>query len=286
MRVVFTVVSVQSKMNRYEYTWNELADMHLAYGAALGNSAEARRIYHLWYPYRTLPARQMFVNIDQRLRDSGSLSANMRDTGRPRQVRIPDFDEDVLNAFEEYPSTSTRKVAHQMGVDRRLVWNVLHENDLHPYHKQRVQALSPGDYPLRVEFCDWFLAETDQNPAFPGLVLFTDETSFTREGMFNTHNNHVWVHENPHATFVHGHQERFAVNLWAGIIGNNLIGPYILPPRLDGRTYLMFLQEVLPELLEDLPLADRRTIWFQHDGAPAYFAAAPRNHMTAMFGHR
>jgi hypothetical protein len=35
--------------------------------------------------------------------------------------------------------------------------------------------------------------------------------------------------ENPHKTKVFGEQHRYSVNFWAGVLGDNLIGPYILP---------------------------------------------------------
>ncbi|KAJ4438002.1 hypothetical protein ANN_13941 [Periplaneta americana] len=36
---------------------------------------------------------------------------------------------------------------------------LLKEYQLYPYHLQRVQALSPADYPARVRFCQWFLQQ-------------------------------------------------------------------------------------------------------------------------------
>ena len=89
--------------------------------------------------------------------------------------------------------------------------------------------------------------------------------------MFNAHNSHVWSQLNPHETFVHHHQVRFSVNIWAGIIGDHLIGPYLLPPRLNGKIYKIFLEETLPDLMDDLPLAVRQDMWFQQDGAPAHY---------------
>lgn len=274
-------------MNRNnEYTWEELADMHLAFGAAGGNSALARRMYQERYPNRRLPNRRTFVNVDQRLRETGSLQSRMYDTGRNRSVRTPQFEEEVLERFEDNPSTSTRIVAHELRVNSRLVWNVVHDNGLHPFHRQKVQALGPNDFPARLAFVNWFLQQRALQPEFPALVLFTDEASFSREGIVNTHNNHVWAEDNPHATFIHGHQERFTVNLWAGILNDFLIGPYLMPPRLNGHNYLVFLQQVLPELMEDVPLAIRRVMWFQHDGAPAHFTAEVRNHLTQTFDNR
>jgi hypothetical protein len=49
-----------------------------------------------------------------------------------------------------------------------------------------------------------------------------------------------------------------------------LIGPVILEDRMTGQNYLQFLQNELPEQLEDVHLATRIAMYFQHDGAPHY----------------
>jgi hypothetical protein len=79
---------------------------------------------------------------------------------------------------------------------------------------------------------------------FPMFVLFSDEATFTREGIFNSRNSHVWAEENPRGTLSRGRQEHFGVNVWAGIVGEQLIGPYILPPHLNGHIYLTFLRDL------------------------------------------
>jgi hypothetical protein len=42
--------------------------------------------------------------------------------------------------------------------------------------------------------------------------------------------------------------------MWVSIIGNCVVGPNLLPNCLNGPPYCVFLQEVLPVLLEDVPL--------------------------------
>jgi hypothetical protein len=74
--------------------------------------------------------------------------------------------------------------------------------------------------------------------------------------------------------------------VWAGIIGNCVVGPYLLSDRLNGPAYCVFLQEVLPVLLEDVPLAVRRDMWFQHDWAPAHFSAQTQQHLNTLFPDR
>lgn len=66
----------------------------------------------------------------------------------------------------------------------------------------------------------------------------------------NFHNNHVWVEENPHAITETNYQHQFSVNVWVGIVGDFLIGPHFLPPRLNGQEYRNFLESILSGLLE------------------------------------
>ena len=39
------------------------------------------------------------------------------------------------------PRLSTRKIASRVGLSHMQVWRTLHEEDLYPYHDQRVQHL-------------------------------------------------------------------------------------------------------------------------------------------------
>jgi hypothetical protein len=48
----------------------------------------------------------------------------------------------------------------------------------------------------------------------------------------------------------------------------------------------VFVEEKLVEMLEEIPLAFRRNMWFQHDGAAAHFAHHVRKHLTATYSDR
>jgi len=91
---------------------------------------------------------------------------------------------------------------------------------------------------------------------------------------------------NPQAAFVHCHQKCFVVSVWANIMHDSLIGPYVLPSRLSAHIYWVFLEEMLPELLEDISLALRRNMWFQHDGAAGHWARQVPEHLTANYKDR
>ncbi|GBN96425.1 hypothetical protein AVEN_170718-1 [Araneus ventricosus] len=105
---------------------------------------------------------------------------------------------------------------------------------------------------------------------------------------FNSHNFHVWSEENPRATRTLAAQEWFSVNVWAGIVRDHLVGPYLLPERLTGANYLIFLQQVVPQLLDDAHVtsAMRSSMRFQHDGAPAHYSIDVRLHLNATYGQQ
>ena len=169
------------------------------------------RMYQRRFPNRRLP----FSSLHRRLRETGTFTTNAHDHGRPRRVRTPEVEEEILRVFTNRPHASTRGVGYALGIHHVLVWEVLRDQQLHPFHLQRVHALLPEDYPLRVAFAQWYLQQTALQPEFPSRVLFTDEACFARDSVFNMHNAHVWAAANPHASHEHGHQVRFSVNVWA-----------------------------------------------------------------------
>jgi hypothetical protein len=57
--------------------------------------------------------------------------------------------------------------------------------------------------------------------------------------------------------------------VWVRIVENHLVGPYVLPHRLNVGGYLQFLNEVLPKLAQELPLAIRRKMRYHHDWCTA-----------------
>lgn len=55
-----------------------------------------------------------------------------------------------------------------------------------------------------------------------------------------------------------------------GICHVKIIEPHFFYHTVSGATYLEFLQDHLPEYLENIPLNIRRRCWFQQDGAHFY----------------
>lgn len=206
--------------------------------------------------------------------------------GASRTVRTVEFEENVLDVAYVNPTISVRNLERNFQASKGTIHKVLKSQLLHPYHIQKVHGLSENDYPARVEFCTWLLEMYNENNQFTAAILFSDEARFSRDGVINLHNLHIYAEENPNAIRQTRHQVQFGINLWAGVIGRSLIGPVELPPRLNGQRYLQFLEQQLPTLLEDLPLQTRMDMWFMHDGAPPHFSLLVREHLNRVYpGH-
>lgn len=271
-------------MTFINYSSHELTDMLLVYGEAKQNAHEAVRIYHRKFPERRIPHKTIFENLLRRLRQTGSIKPPKFDSGRRRYRRTVQVEEAILDSVQNDPTTSTRIVASELGnISASSVLRTLQEQQLRPYHFTRVQELLPRDFGPRKEFCQWFLRKLRHDRHFSRIVLFTDEASFTRKGIINFHNIHTWADENPNLLRIANSQYQFSVNIWAGIIDDEIIGPVVLPNRLNHESYLNFISNDLPELI---PLHVRDRMWFQHDGAPPHFAADVRAYLSETYGAR
>ncbi|CAH1368211.1 unnamed protein product [Tenebrio molitor] len=58
-------------------------------------------------------------------------------------------------------------------------------------------------------------------------------------------------------------QGLFKSDLWAGLLGNRMVGPFEFPARLTGSIYAEILNMEFPHLLDDIPLVFRVFRGFQ-----------------------
>jgi hypothetical protein len=265
------------------YSNSEYADMVYLYGFYDGNANAARREYAARFPNRRLPYKSVFSLTFQRLKETGSFNIVPRADGVFAPLQNERRTAMILQHFDQNPSTSTRRSGSALRIAPTVIWKTLKADGRYPYHLQRVLHLLPTDMPRRRAFCDWFLNQTDNDPQFSQNILWTDEATFTRQGILNQRNSHVWSHENPRAIHEHHFQHGFQCNVWLGIMGNILIGPHFLPARLNANGFLAFLNN---DLLENIPLNMTVNSWFQLDGCPAHYGRGPRQWLNTYFPRR
>lgn len=244
------------------------------------NARAAVRMYRELYPNARQPNVRTVVNAYQRLLDHGSYRAPAHSQGRGRPAYSQDLYDDVVDYFEEDPRRSTNDAARHFNISQSCAWKIISSYGYHPYHYRKGQELTTVDYEQRMTLCRWILDNTEAN------ILFSDECMFTRVGLFNQHNEHWWSIRNPMLTRENSFQHRFSINVWAGILNDNIVGPYFIEGRLTGETYLALLRNMVSEMLEEIPLANLRDVWFQQDGAPPHYHSAVREYLNEQFGSR
>lgn len=123
------------------------------------------------------------------------------------------------------------------------------------------------------------------DPKFSNNILFSDEATFMMNGTVNRHNCRYWSAVNPRWMTETHTQRPQKVNVWIGILGHNIIGPFFIEGNLTSESYLELLRDhVTPQL--ELLYPNLRDIWFQQDGASAHFGLQVRQFLDQTFPNR
>lgn len=61
---------------------------------------------------------------------------------------------------------------------------------------------------------------------------------------------------------------------------------YLLPKRFNGQCYLIFREQVIPEFIQDVPIAIRNYMRFQHDRTLDNLNSDVHNFLNDIFGPR
>lgn len=191
----------------------------------------------------------------------------------------------LLEVVEPDSRSSTREIEHKTGTSRMTTWRLLKDEHYKAFHSCPVHALHPGDADRRLNFVAWLATEINRDPALLERILWTDESKFCNNDTPNRHNSIKWATDNPLANFKRGHQRIISINVWCGLIGPHLIGPYFFDGTLNGQRCLDFYQNDLPGLLQDVPLNVRQNMIFQQDGAPAHNARIVTSFLDTTFGN-
>lgn len=73
-------------------------------------------------------------------------------------------------------------------------------------------------------------------------MILSDEARFTRDGVNNYYNRHIWSLVNPQAFRETHFQKRLGANVWACIFNGSLPDLQVIDGRLNGAACLTLLQ--------------------------------------------
>lgn len=271
-RILFKI-SIQMKLNT-----EQRVRVILIYGAELditrtvtSFNGEFQGIAHTTY--------NTVKTLVDKFKATGSV-ADLPRSGRPKFSEVQELA--ILGTVAQNPQTSTRQNSAQNNIPRSTVRRVLKRHKFHPWKPSCHQELFLEDFDRRIHFCETINAKKAQDPAFLKHICFTDEATFWLNGHVNRSNVRYWAEENPHILFETQTQYPQKLNVWCGIFGDHIIGPFFIDGTLDGDKYLQLLEEAIDPRITEIvetdvtllgdPVYDENKITFQHDGCPAHFS--------------
>lgn len=189
----------------------------------------------------------------------------------------------ALHSVREAPRTSLRRRALEVGISKSHLQRIFKQNRILPFKPKFRHTLEAGDDAKRLDFCLEMGERFLNNVEFHKRIMFSDESTFTTNGVVSSQHCRYWSETNPHFTISSQRQYFKKINVWCAVSYHGIIGPYFFENNLNGDTYLDMLQNFLKFELDELPLSYRNRMIFQQDGCPAHHAATVRNWLNLEF---
>jgi hypothetical protein len=102
----------------------EYADMVFVYGFCNGNARAAVIEYNRRFPTRTIPDHKVFIRTFNNLRENGSFPSTHINSERQDEQNLDEV-ENIIQAVERSPGTSSRRISMQLNTPHTRVWRTL-----------------------------------------------------------------------------------------------------------------------------------------------------------------
>lgn len=243
------------------------------------------------YPDRPVPTPQTIRNIVRRFETSGCINdcTKCKNDGDQQQRAIPENrlekHENVCAFVEANEPCCSAQISEEIDVPDRTVRYILKKHGYKSYKLKKTQEIFPADQIRRLEFCEAIREKADRDDGFLRNILFTDESSFSLHGRHNPSVARYWSRENKHLSVPIRTQYPQKVNVWAGILGDHIVGPIFINGNLNARRYLDLLQQQVIPAVQNLDV-NFEEIWFQQDGCPAHNSRLVQRYLETMFPER
>lgn len=200
--------------------------------------------------------RRYVLELVRKFRQTGAVTNKKRDNERP--VRNEAVEVAVLGHVAVDPTLSTRQLAAVSGVSRTTIQRILKQHKFHPYKIILSHELNEDDFDRRSQFCELASERTINNPNFLFNICFSDECSFFLNGIVNRQNCRYWSDAHPRIFHEVHTQNPQKLNVWCGIFGDRIVGPFFIDGNLTGETYLRLLEDHIDPMLTDIIENDDR----------------------------
>lgn len=249
------------------------------------SARDAAREFNYRHPDRPAVSSSTVHRINQVFNETGSVSRHiLKNRNNPRrEIR---HNERILEYFHNNTNSSLRTASLDLNIPRENIRRCLVKNKIKPFKPKFLHTLELGDEERRMEFCLWAQGNYLENRNFLREILFSDEATFTTNGVVSSQNSRYWSAENPEWVINAKSQYSHKINVWCGILDNRIIGPFFFEGNLNGHLFLNFLRNEFWDALHDLPPLVRLNLKFQLDGSPVHNAVVVREWLNENFENR
>lgn len=182
---------------------------------------EAAKIFNRRHPDRPPLHHCTVAALNKKFDQTGTIA---KPTLKPTK-RHPD-DDIILGFVNGNPRTSVREIARELNLSKNKIWRCLRRHKLKPFKPKFLHTLQEGDPERRLEYCYWLQGIFLEDRRFIDKILFSDEATFTTNGVVSSQNCRYWAADYPNWVITCKSQYSQKVNVWCGILGTRLIGPF------------------------------------------------------------
>lgn len=247
---------------------------------------EINRIFNETFPNRPSPSVTTIRRIIKNFEKHGCVSPRSHKQVVPVNDQEEIRDINILAAVNADPTLFSRRIAEMVNSSTWTVRRVLKKNGYRSYKIKKSHEIFPEDNIRRMEFCERVMEKANNDENFIRNIVFSDESTFPLHGRHNPSVVRYWSRENLHRFFTLRTQYPQKVNVWGGMLGDNMIGPFFIEGTLTGPKYLRLLQQqIVPEVRR---IAGPRfdDVWFQQDGCPAHNTILVQEYLNNTFPNR
>ncbi|KAJ8960495.1 hypothetical protein NQ318_013779 [Aromia moschata] len=133
----------------------------------------------------------------------------------------------ALHSVREAPRLSLRRRAIETETSKSYLPRIFKQNRILPFKPKFRHTLEEGDEAKRLDFCLEMGNRVLNDVGFHKRILFSDESSFSTNGVVSSQHCRYWSETNPHFTISCRRQYFIKVNVWCAVSYTNcIIGPY------------------------------------------------------------
>ena len=157
-------------------------------------------------------------------------------SGAPTTIQTDENAHLIATAYTQSPKKSQCRASAKLGISRSSLQRIMKDIGLKSYHPCLLHALNEDDFDRKIQFCENFIAQYNDDPSLVDKVVWSDEATFKLNGRINRHNAVYWADENPHKILTK-EVNTPSVTVWGGLTSDGLLRPFFSDDTVTAISY-------------------------------------------------